>query len=126
MEQTVGIDNTRVIFGGSNATGSRSPECFSGIKCLNDFVSEQYFLHNGSGDVTFLFTDTAMSDSTAALTEIEVLLKKDSVTHINGFEKSVLANMSSTERFNLLKEQSVIDLMNAKVYRGRWNRNLIF
>ena len=118
MEQTVGIDNTRVIFGGSNATGSRSPECFSGIKCLNDFVSEQYFLHNGSGDVTFLFTDTAMSDSTAALTEIEVLLKKDSVTHINGFEKSVLANMSSTERFNLLKEQSVIDLMNAKVYRG--------
>ena len=59
-----------------------------------------------------------MSDSTAALTEIEVLLKKDSVTHINGFEKSVLANMSSTERFNLLKEQSVIDLMNAKVYRG--------
>lgn len=26
--------------------------------------------------------------------------------------------MSSTERFNLLKEQSVIDLMNAKVYRG--------
>lgn len=118
MEQTVGIDNTRVIFGGSNATGSRSPECFSGIKCLNDFVSEQYFLHNGSGDVTFLFTDTAMSDSTAALTEIEVLLKKDSVTHINGFEKSVLANMSSTECFNLLKEQSVIDLMNAKVYRG--------
>ena len=118
MEQTVGIDNTRVIFGGSNATGSRSPECFSGIMCLNDFVSEQYFLHNGSGDVTFLFTDTAMSDSTAALTEIEVLLKKDSVTHINGFEKSVLANMSSTERFNLLKEQSVIDLMNAKVYRG--------
>ena len=118
LEQTVGLENTRVIFNGSNAAGFRSPECFSGIKCLNDFVSEQYFFHNGSGNVIFLFTDTAMSDSTAALTEIEVLLKKDSVSHINGIEKSVLANMSSTERFNLLKEQSVIDLMNAKVYRG--------
>ena len=96
LEQTVGLENTRVIFNGSNAAGFRSPECFSGIKCLNDFVSEQYFFHNGSGNVIFLFTDTAMSDSTAALTEIEVLLKKDSVSHINGIEKSVLANMSST------------------------------
>jgi hypothetical protein len=119
LEQTVGLDNTRIIFGGSKTSGVRSPECFSGIKCLNDFVSKQYFLHNGSGNVIFLFTDTAQRDSTAVLTEIdEVLLKKESVTHINGIEKSELAKMSSTERFNLLKEQSVIDMMNANIYRG--------
>ena len=119
LVQTVGADNTRIIFEGSKVSGIRSPECFSGIKCLNDFVSEQYFSHNGSGNVVFLFTDTAQSDSAAVLTEIdEVLLKKESVTHINGIEKSVLANMSSTERFNLLKEQSVIDMMNANIYRG--------
>lgn len=113
----VGEDNVDLIFNGSKATGSRSPECFAGITCLNDFVSEQYFLHNGSGNVTFLFTETAKVDSTAALTEIEVLLRKDSVTSINGIEKSTLVAMDSTSRFNYLKQQYVIDLRNATVFR---------
>lgn len=69
-------------------------------------------------DVYLIIADNARIDSTLNVTEIERLLKMEDVKSINGIEKSKLLSMTSTDRFNILKEQSVIDIMDAKVYRN--------
>lgn len=95
-----------LIFKGENynVEGKRLTECYPGTMCLNDFVSKQYFLHNGSGDVSFIFTDSARADSTAALTEIETLLSKDSV------EREIFLFPSE----EVIKMRKVISFSNAK------------
>lgn len=55
-----------IIFKGGKNGDIRSTQCFGDLLCLNDFVSEQYFKHNGSGNVLFILTDTARNDSTVA------------------------------------------------------------
>lgn len=118
LNEAVGEKNASDILGGTWVDDMRSKYSFGNTLSLNDLVSDNFMKNNAKGDVYLLITDNARTDSTLNVTEIERLLTMDEVKTINGIEKSVIANMSSTERFNLLKEQSVIDLMNAKVYRG--------
>ena len=104
------------IMNGNWDGDTRSKYSFEGVLSLNDLVSDNFMKNNANGNVYLLIMDNARIDSTLNVTEIERLLAMDEVKTINGIEKSVLAKMSSTERFNFLKEQSVIDLMNAKIY----------
>ena len=118
LNEAVGPKSAGYILGGAWNGDTRSKYSFGDTLSLNDLVSDNFMKNNAKGDVYLLIADNARMDSTLNVTEIERLLTMDEVKTINGIDKSVLANMSSTERFNLLKEQSVIDMMNANIYRG--------
>ena len=91
------------IMGGTWNVNNRSKYSFGDTLSLNDLVSDNFMKNNAKGNVYLLIVDNARMDSTLNVTEIERLLTMDEVKTINGIDKSVLANMSSTERFNLLK-----------------------
>ena len=118
LNEAVGPKSAGYILGGAWNGDTRSKYSFGDTLSLNDLVSDNFMKNNAKGNVYLLIADNARMDSTLNVTEIERLLTMDEVKTINGIDKSVLANMSSTERFNLLKEQSVIDMMNANIYRG--------
>lgn len=118
LNEAVGSKSAGYILGGAWNGDTRSKYSFGDTLSLNDLVSDNFMKNNAKGDVYLLIADNARMDSTLNVTEIKRLLTMDEVKTINGIEKSVLANMSSTERFNFLKEQSVIDMMNANIYRG--------
>ena len=118
LHKAVGDAYFNDIVGGAWDGNNRSKYSFGDTLSLNDLVSDNFMKNNAKGNVYLLIADNARMDSTLNVTEIERLLTMDEVKTINGIDKSVLANMSSTERFNLLKEQSVIDMMNANIYRG--------
>ena len=118
LHKAVGDAYFNDIVGGAWDGNNRSKYSFGDTLSLNDLVSDNFMKNNAKGNVYLLIADNARMDSTLNVTEIERLLTMDEVKTINGIDKSVLANMSSTERFNLLKEQSVIDMMNANIYIG--------
>ena len=118
LKEAVGEKNASDIIGGAWNGDIRSKYSFGDTLSLNDLVSDNFMLNNAKGDVYLIIADNARIDSTLNVTEIERLLKMEDVKSINGIEKSKLLSMTSTDRFNILKEQSVIDIMDAKVYRN--------
>ncbi len=86
---------------------------------LNDVVSHNFMNANASGDVMLLIAENASVDSVLRRTEIPVILAKDSVESILGIPKEQLLAMDETERFNLLKEQSMAMQAEATIHQGK-------
>lgn len=98
--------------------GNRLRTSFGNALSINDFVSDNYMLKNARGKVQLIITDKARFDSVLNVTELERLLTMDEVTHINDIPKAELIKMDSLSRFKMLKEQSVLGLINAKVFEN--------
>jgi hypothetical protein len=116
LRKAVGVYEPIIMGGEWTADNTRLRTSVGDALSINDFVSDNYMLNNACGDVQLIITDKARLDSVLNVTELERLLTMDAVTHINGIPKADLQNMDSITRFNMLKEQSVLGLSNAKVF----------
>ncbi|KAF5048886.1 hypothetical protein DSECCO2_445380 [anaerobic digester metagenome] len=116
MLDAVGPDDFDKMMGGSWTDGNGIRTSFGDTLSINDFVSDNYMLNNARDKVQPIITDQARFDSVLNTTELPQLLSMDEVTHINGIPKAELQSMDSLTRFNMLKEQLVLGLSNAKVY----------
>ncbi len=129
VEKVVGEEYIDILWNGANdSVGVRTPYSFSGyidadgdicgIKSICDYVSKEYTLANAKGNVTVILSDKTSVNKVFGQTELPTMLSKNDVEKINGIPKEVLLGLSPEEQINILKEKSVIDMMNANIYRG--------
>lgn len=111
-------DIETIINGGKNSDGTRNKHSFGNNLSLNDVVSQNFMAANARGDVMLLIEESARPDSVLGTTEIPQLMRDPEVTHILGIPKDSLIGFTDEERFQILKEKSLLMQSGASVYRG--------
>ncbi len=119
LYNAIGEKNTKIIIDGDeNSDGTRNKHSFGNNLSLNDVVSQNFMAANASGDVMLLIEESARPDSVLGTTEIPQLMRDPKVTHILGIPKDSLIGFTDEERFQILKEKSLIMQAGASIYRG--------
>ena len=111
-------DIETIINGGKNSDGTRNKHSFGNNLSLNDVVSQNFMAANARGDVMLLIEESARADSVLGTTEIPQLMRDPEVTHILGIPKDSLIGFTDEERFQILKEKSLLMQAGASIYRG--------
>ena len=119
LNDVVGRENSKTIIDGHwSEDGTRSKYSFGNNLSLNDVVSQNFMAANARGDVMLLIEESARPDSVLGTTEIPQLMRDPKVTHILGIPKDSLIGFTDEERFQILKEKSLLMQSGASVYRG--------